>query len=112
LLLDSGLVITRGKTKGNSFLVNPQVIANSKSNIKTSLKTIEPHRLMALIEEDLKFHPNSARSEVQKRLPDVDEKDIKKCLYKLTQSGQISTEGGKTYRRYKLANKKRIEKEN
>ena len=111
-LVEMGIVVTRGIKKGNTFLVNPKIIANSKTNIKTSLKTIEPHRLMALIEEDLRLHPNSKRREIQKRLPDADEKDLKKYLYEMVKSGIIEYEGGKTYRCYRLmSKKKRNEKE-
>jgi len=101
-LVDLGIVVKQGIKKGNSFLLNPKIIANSKANIKTSLKTIEPHRLMALIEEDLRLHPNSMRGEIHKRLPDVDEKDLKKYLYEMVKSNKINFEGGKTYRRYSL----------
>jgi ATP-dependent DNA helicase RecG len=102
-LVNVGIVITRGIKKGNEFLINPQVIANSKADIKTSLKTIEPHRLKALIEEDLKYHPNSLRREIQHRLPDVTEKDLKKCLYEMVKEGILANEGGKTNRKYRLA---------
>ena len=101
-LVDLGIVVTRGIKKGNTFLVNPKVIANSKADIKTTLKTIEPYRLMALIEEDLRLYPHSMRREIHKRLPDADEKDLKKYLYEMVKSGKISFEGGKTYRRYSL----------
>jgi ATP-dependent DNA helicase RecG len=101
-LVDLGIVITQGIRKGNSFLVNPQIIANSKANIKTSLKTIAPHRLMALIEEDLRLHPKSKKNEIQKRLPDMPEKDLQKYLYAMVKSGKILSEGGKTYRQYYL----------
>jgi ATP-dependent DNA helicase RecG len=102
-LSELGMVDTRGIKKGNEFLVNPKLISNSKINIKTSLKTIEPHRLIALIEEDLKLHPLSTISEIKKRLPDVDENDLRKNIYKLVKTNILIFEGGKTYRRYKLA---------
>ena len=102
-LSDLKIVDTRGIKKGNEFLVNSKLISNSRINIKTSLKTVEPHRLMALIEEDLKLHPLSMRSEIQKRLPDIDEKDLKKYLYKMLKNNKLTFFGGRTYRRYKLA---------
>jgi len=101
-LVELGIVDTWGIKKGNSFLINPKVIANSKANIKTSLKTVEPHRLVALIEEDLRLHPNSMRREIHKRLPDIDEKDLQKYLYEMVKSGKINYEGGKTFRQYYL----------
>jgi ATP-dependent DNA helicase RecG len=102
-LVESGILVTRGIKKGNTFLVNPKIIANSKANIKTTLKTIEPHRFIALIEEDLRLHPNSLRSEIHNRLPDADEKDLKKYLYEMVRERKIKYDGGKTYRRYRLS---------
>jgi ATP-dependent DNA helicase RecG len=103
-----GIIITRGIKKGHTFLVNPTIIANAKANIITSLKTVEPHRLKALIEEDLRLHPMSFRREIQQRLPDITEKDMKKYLYGLVKSGHVTIEGGKTFRRYKLVEKSKV----
>jgi ATP-dependent DNA helicase RecG len=102
-LMELGIVITRGVKKGNTYLINPKIIANSKVNIKTTLKTIEPHRLIALIEEDLRLHPHSTRREIQNRLPDVDEKDLRKHLYEMVETGKVAHEGGRTYRWYSLS---------
>jgi ATP-dependent DNA helicase RecG len=104
-LLDVGLITTRGIKKGNEFLVNPKVIANSKVNVKTSLKTIEPYRLMALIEEDLRFHPHSKSVDIQKRIEDIPLKEIRKYLYKMEIEGKISSVGLKKAKVYLLAKK-------
>ena len=58
---------------------------------------------MALIEEDLRLHPLSTRSEIQKRLPDMDEKDLQKHLYRMVEKGILIPEGGKAHRKYRLA---------
>jgi ATP-dependent DNA helicase RecG len=104
-LVETGIIITRGIKKGNTFLVNPKVIANSKTNIKTSLKTVEPHRLKALIEEDLSLHPKSKSSEIQKRLVDVPIKEIRKYLYQMEKQGVITSEGIKKAKVFLLAKK-------
>lgn len=101
-LVEQGVFITRGVKKANEFLINPKLIANSNANIKTSLKTIEPHRLIALVEEDIRIHPDSLKKEIEKRLPDADKADIQKTLYSLVKNGKMQTSGGKTYRRYRL----------
>lgn len=101
-LVEQGVLITRGVKKANEFLINPKLIANSNANIKTSLKTIEPHRLAALVEEDIRLHPDSLRKEIEDRLPDADKADIQKILYGLVKKGKLHTTGGKTYRRYRL----------
>ena len=56
-LTEIGILITQGVKKGTSYLINPKLISSSKLNVKPSLITIEPHRLRALIEEDLKVYP-------------------------------------------------------
>lgn len=101
-LVDLGIIITRGVKKGNSFLINPQVINNAKLNQKTSLKTIEPHSLQALIKEDLRLHPNSKMKEIIQRLPDVDEKDVKKFIYKMVDDKEIIPIDKKKNRNYSL----------
>jgi len=101
-LVEQGVLITRGVKKANEFLINPKLIANSNANIKTSLKTIEPHRLIALIEEDIRLHPDSLKKDIEERLPDADKADIQKTLYSLVKEGKLQTSGGKTYRRYRL----------
>ncbi|MDE6098702.1 MAG: putative DNA binding domain-containing protein, partial [Muribaculaceae bacterium] len=71
-LVNLGIVSTRGVKKGTQYVVNPKLINSARLNVLTTLKTIEPHRLNALIEEDLRLHPNSMISEIATRLPDVE----------------------------------------
>ena len=111
-LVENKILLTRNQGKGTEYLINPVLITNSKLNIKTTLKLIEPHRLKALIEEDLKINPKSLISEIQARLPDVLPEDIQKTVYKMAKEEVLKSEGGKTYRKYSLAEKKRNEKEN
>lgn len=100
-LLRDGVITKKGTKKGTTYYINPQLITNSKSNIKTSLKTIEPHALKALILEDLKFHPRSLISEISERLPDVELTELRKMIYSMV-NDTITATGGKTYRRYEL----------
>jgi len=102
-LLEQAILVSRGVKKGTEYLINPKLISNAKINIKPSLKVIEPHRLKALIEEDLKIHPNSRISNIHTRLPDVQIEDIRKCIYKLVSDGVLQYSGGRTYREYFLA---------
>lgn len=102
-LVNLGIVQTRGIKKGTHYIVNPRLIDSAKLNIPTTLKTIEPHRLKALIEEDLRLHPYSMISEISNRLPDVDRKDIQRHIYNMSRKGLLTTSGGKSNRRYSLA---------
>jgi len=102
-LLEMAILITRGIKKATEYLINPKLVSSSKINIKPTLKIIEPHRLKALIEEDVKMYPNSKMSEIQKRLPAIVASDIQKCVYKLVNDGTFSVNGAKTNRTYSLA---------
>lgn len=100
-LLKDGIINKKGTKKGTTYFINPKLIANSKANIKTSLKTIEPYALKALILEDLKYHPQSLISEIAERLPDVERSDLRKMIYSMV-GNEIKATGGKTYRKYEL----------
>ena len=100
-LLRDGIINKKGTKKGTTYYINPKLIANSKANIKTSLKTIEPYALKALILEDLKYHPQSLISEIAERLPDVELSDLRKMVYSMV-GHEIKATGGKTYRKYEL----------
>ncbi len=101
-LIVQGIVQTRGIKKGTQYLVNPRLISGAKLNIPTTLRTIEPHILKALIIEDLKKHPQSLVSEISSRLQDVDRKDIQKLIYSMVRKRELSTTGAKTNRRYSV----------
>lgn len=100
-ILAEGLIIKSGRGKGNQFQVNPQLIKNARVNIKTSLKTIEPYALKALIKEDLAKHPGARISEISSRIPDIDIKEIRKMVYSMVDE-DIYSEGAKTNRIYYL----------
>lgn len=101
-LVTEGIVLTRGNGKGTKYLINPQLIADSKANIPTTLKTIEPYRLKELIKQDLRYHPNSQVSDIIKRIPDVNVGDAQKMVRKMANSGELSIDGGRKFRRYSL----------
>lgn len=100
-LLKDGIINKKGTKKGTTYFINPKLIANSKANIKTSLKTIEPYALKALILEDLKYHPQSLISEIAERLPDVERSELTAMVYGMVDN-EIKSEGSKKLRRYSL----------
>lgn len=102
LLWSKNIIQTRGRGKGTKYFVNPDVISNSKANIQTTLKTIEPYRLKELIHQDLKYHPKSLVSEMSLRLPDIPYIELQKKVRKMTIDGELVYEGGRKYRRYSL----------
>ena len=58
----------------------------------TTLKTIEPYALKALILEDLKKHPKSRISQIAMRIPDIQLKEIRKMVYSMV-GKEIEKEG-------------------
>lgn len=104
-LVDHSILISRGIKKGTEFLINPRLIESAKINIKPTLKVIEPHVLAALILEDLKVHPNSKSSDIQKRISDLPIEDIRKCLRMLEKQRKIDPVGSKKSKAYILAKK-------
>jgi len=104
-LIDKHILITRGIKKGTEYLINPKLISSSKINIKPTLKVIEPHRLEALIEDDLNLYPQSQIVDIQKRLEDVPLQDIRKKVYAMVKKGVLDHSPDKTYRKYWLAKK-------
>ena len=105
-LVNKGILITRGQKKGNAFLISPRLISGAKFNQKTTLKTVEPHRLKMLVEEDLRLHPKSKISDIFARLPDADIKDIRKLVYAMVADGLLEREGANRNMTYQLAKKK------
>ncbi|MES0334843.1 MAG: ATP-binding protein [Candidatus Magnetobacterium sp. LHC-1] len=105
-LLEQDLLVSRGVKKGKEYMINTRLIASARINVKPTLKTIEFHRLKALIEEDVKYHPNSGISEIKTRLEDVSLNDVRKATYTLVAEGILATEGAKRNRCYSLAKKK------
>jgi hypothetical protein len=78
-----------------------------KNSIFNAILTLRyGNRLEALIEQDIKAYPNSAMTDIKKRLEDVPQKDIQKTLYKMASAGILEHTNSKTHRRYWLAKKK------
>ena len=105
-LLDKSILITRGIKKGTEYLLNPDLFAQAKLNIKPSLKTIEPYKLEALIIEDLKYNGKSKIAGIKSRISDVDARDIQQMVYKMTDKGLLEKFGAKKNRTYKLSKNK------
>lgn len=101
-LLTNRIVESRGTGKGVKYSINPEFVANSMAQFTTSLRTIEPYRLKALIKEDLRFHPYSLLAEIGRRLPDVDFSELEKMTRDMAAAGELKTSGGRRYRKYAL----------
>ena len=101
ILLTKEIIITKGIGKGTKYEISPSFLNKTKVQSPTTLKTIEPHRLKALILEDLRFYPNSSIAEMVTRLPDVEYVDLEKMVRTMARKEEIIPLGGRKYRRYK-----------
>ena len=101
-LISQDIILSRGWGKGTKYYVNPAIISDSRANIQTTLKAIEPYRLKELIKQDIKYHSLSSVSDISQRLPDVPFKDLQKMVRKMASEGELIPDGGRKFRRYRL----------
>lgn len=105
-LIEKGILITHGIKKGTDYLLNPDLFAQAKLNIKPTLKTIESYKLEALIVEDLKYNGKSKITDIHNRLVEISENEIRKTVYGMVKKGDLTIDGGKKNRSYSLSKKK------
>ena len=100
-LLDWNLVQRSGRTQATRYFVDPNLLRSLKFTGETTLKRIEPHRLAALVLEDLQRYPKSAISEIHKRIGgEIHSKQVKRALEELIERGTVRFDGSNRWRRY------------
>lgn len=101
-LLDWHLVQSAGRTQATRYFVDPGLLRSLKFTGETTLlKRIEPHRLAALVLEDLQRYPQSAISEIHQRIGgEIHPKQVKRALEELIERGAVRFEGNNRWRRY------------
>ena len=100
-LLDWHLVQSAGRTQATRYFVDPTLLRSLKFTSETTLKRIEPHRLAALVLEDLQRYPQSAISEIHQRIGgEIHPKQVKRALEELIERGAVRFEGNNRWRRY------------
>lgn len=99
-LIKYNIVLTKGRTKGLRYFVNPQILKGTELE-KTDLSNIEEHRLKNLILEDLEKYPYSNAESIHKRIgKEIPVRKLRRCIYALVRESKIKTTGGKKFRRY------------
>lgn len=102
-LVDSGLVQTVGKTSGKRYFVSPTHLRNSRLDTMTTLSRISPHRLRALVLEDLKRYPDSSSSEINRRIgAEISPRTLRRALEALVGEETVTYTGDRRWRRYRL----------
>ncbi len=100
-LLDWHLALRTGRTKGMRYFVNPDVLRRMAFPDRTSLVRIEPHRLDALVLEDIGRYPGSAIGAIHRRIgPEIKRRQVKLALDRLCKKKVVRPEGEKRGRRY------------
>jgi ATP-dependent DNA helicase RecG len=100
-LLDWHLAQSAGRTQAMRYFVDPGLLRSLKFTGGTTLKRIEPHRLVALVLEDLQRYPESAISDIHQRIGgEIHPKQVKRVLEELIERGAVRFEGNNRWRRY------------
>lgn len=101
------LVITKGRTKGTEYLINPDFLKKANFKGRTNLKRIEDHRLEELIYQDVKIYGPSPLRDIHKRIGDELPYDkVRKTIYKMLDKGVLSNEGKGNLTKYLLGKKR------
>lgn len=102
-LVQHGLVLTTGKTSGMRYFVASNWLRSVQLDRKTTLSRIPPHRLQALILEVLARYPESSSADINRRIgAEISAKTVKRALDVLVDTGQVSHQGERRWRRYRL----------
>ena len=100
-LLEWQLVQSAGRTQAARYFVDPGLLRSLNFSGETTLKRIEPHRLAALVIEDLRRYPESAIGEIRQRVGgEIHPKQVKRALEDLVERGAVRFEGNNRWRRY------------
>ncbi|MDP2371792.1 ATP-binding protein [Rhodoferax sp.] len=103
-LVPTGLVLTTGKTSGMRYFVAPAWLRGVQLDRKTTLSRITPHRLQALVLEDLARYPDSSSVDINRRIgAEISAKTVKRALDELLGAAEIAYAGDRRWRRYRLS---------
>ena len=102
-LIDFGVVKSVGRTKATRYFVDPGIVRALELPAATTLGRIEPHRLEALISEDLRRYPRSRIGEINDRIGrEIPRHRVKRALEALVGGGSVACEGERKSRVYWL----------
>jgi ATP-dependent DNA helicase RecG len=105
-LVQNGLVRTSGKTSGRRYFVAPDWLRGAQLDHKTTLSRITPHRLLALIMEDLARYPDSSSTDINRRIgAEISVKTVKRALDDLVDGKRVIYVGERRWRRYRLSDR-------
>jgi ATP-dependent DNA helicase RecG len=102
-LIGWAIVHSTGRTQATRYFVDPQLLHSLQFSTETTLKRIEPHRLQALIVEDVGRYPMAKISEIHQRIgTEIPRSRIRRGLEQLVREGKLQQEGVRSSTRYRL----------
>jgi ATP-dependent DNA helicase RecG len=103
-LVELGLVAATGRARATRYFVPPEILRSAGLDRHTTLTRMQPHRLAALILEDLERYPQSSVSEIHRRVgKEIPLRTIKRTLDRLIHVGRAESAGERRWRRYRAA---------
>ncbi|MDR2838947.1 MAG: putative DNA binding domain-containing protein [Azonexus sp.] len=100
-LLDWHIVQSARRTQATRYFIDTALLRSLHFTAETTLRRIEPHRLAALVLEDLQRYPESAISDIHRRIGgEIHPKQVKRVLEDLIERGAVRFEGNNRWRRY------------
>lgn len=103
-LVDLGLVESTGRTQAMRYYVRPALLRAAGLDGHTTLTRVQPHRLRALIVEDVERFPDSSASDIHRRVGrEIPERTFRRALTELVKAGQVIPAGERRWRRYRAA---------
>jgi ATP-dependent DNA helicase RecG len=101
--LEWQLVRSTGRTQATRYFIDPQLVRSLDFSSSTTLKRIEPHRLLALIVEDVGRYPLTRISEIHQRIgTEIPRSRLRRSLEQLVREGTLHQEGARRGTRYRL----------
>lgn len=95
------IVRSRGKTKGTTYFVDPELLRKLDFKGNTTLKGIEAYRLRELILQDLEKHLEASISEIHERIgSEIPRRLVKEQLSIMAKQDEISKKGKLRHTRY------------
>ncbi len=103
-LLDWQLVHSSGRTQAMRYFVDPTLLRSLNFTGGTTLKRIEPHRLEALVLEDVGRYPDTKMGDIHQRIGlEIPRSRVRRTVEQLVREGKLRQEGVRNGTRYRLA---------
>jgi ATP-dependent DNA helicase RecG len=102
-LQELGIVAHAGRTRATRYFVRPEILRTTGLDRRTTLARMEPHRLRALVLEDLARYPDSGRADIHRRIaPEIYPKAVSRILDELKAEGLVTSTGATRWTTYRL----------